>query len=303
MIKTMTMPTGPARAGSKGAAALTLTLGISLSLPHGLFAQTNPVAPKPMVKVVDPFTIEPLIGAAPWNAGGPATHRMVVSHEKDGSIYLDIGYNNYKKGVILATPYAYKTDELCFSPSGKIRLKNEGDPFIMDGAKLMWRPAGAPTRSAEFLEDTVTICAMAPARLNANGHRVAPEDVGKWYGDPALKPMVKWFAIADAPVIPALDKSASPGVVEREVLSRRRDGSAKVSVTYITLKAGSHFTTSSAGDAICYVNFGSLSLTAGGVTLAAKGKAFIYRPDGAQITEVKATSESGLTCFSGPASL
>jgi hypothetical protein len=256
-----------------------------------------------VVQLIDPTTVSPLIGAAPWNANGPAEHRMVVSHQGDGATYLDMGYNSYKKGVRLSTPYAYKTDEICFLPSGRIRMEDEdGSTYERGAGRLMWRPAGGVTRSAEFLEDTVTICSMAPARLDANGHRVLPQDVGKWSGSPETKPRPHWYPMSEGPVITKMDSSASPGVVEHEVLSRRKDGSAKESVVYVTLEKGAHLALSSAGEQICWVENGPLALSSGGVSRTAKPNTFFFRPDGVKVDLVKALSKAAMTCFSGPAS-
>lgn len=283
---------------------LRLRIVIAITLPTAaVMAQAQLGSSKPIVQIIDPATVNPLIGAAPWNANGPAAHRRVVTHGDNGAVYLDMGYNTYKKGVRLSTPYAYKTDEICFVPVGRARMQNESAPFETDPSHMMWRPSGGVTHWVEFLEDSVTICSMAPARLDADSHRIPPADVDKWYGDPASKPFPRWFPIAGGPVVTALDKSASAGVVEHEVLSLRKDGSAKVSVIYTTFETGSHVAADSKGEQICWVGAGTLKLSTGGETMIAPSHNFFYRPEGARIDRIEATKPATMTCFSGPAAL
>ena len=274
---------------------------VLMASPCAAFSQTEPITSAATVKVIDPMTVSPLIGPAPWNAGGPATHRMVVTHEKEGATYLDIGYNYYKKGVILAHPYAYDTDEACISPSGHMKLYDDDGGAELVPGTLMWRPAGGVTRSAEVLEDTVTICAMSPARLDATSYRVPPDAVGAWLGNPALKPMPKFSSMTSAPVITASDEPASPGVVRREALSMRRNGSARISATYMTMQAGSHFSTApgkeQGNEQICYVLSGVLLLTTDQGHMSASTRSFIYRPAGARMIEAKASEDAKLVCF------
>jgi hypothetical protein len=280
-----------------------LALALVLAFPFDARSQAQPGAQKPTIEIIDPLTIDPLVGPAPWNAGGPAVHRRVVTHDKDGAVHLDIGYNLYKKGVKLGIPYAYKTDEVCYAPSGRIRMQNEGELFEPALHFLMWRPAGAVTRFAEMLEDTVTICAMAPARVDASSHKLAPEEVGKWSENPAIKPVLHYFNVSSGPIVTGRDKSASGGVVEREVLSKRKDGSAKESVIYTTLKAGSHLSLPGKGEQICWVERGKLAITSDGQQTDVRGNSFIYKPEGAKLDELRALEDAAIICFSGPASL
>ena len=273
---------------------------VAIGTPCVVRAQIAPGTQTATVQVINPMSIKPLIGPAPWNAGGPATHRMVVSHDNQGAIYLDIGYNDYRKGIVLAVPYAYKTDELCLVPSGHIRLHDEDDTVEVLSGMLMWRPAGGVTRSAEFLQDTVTICAMSPARLDATSYRIPKEAVEAPSGK-QVRPVPKFFVVADAPKFETQTVSSAQGVVEREVLSMRRDGSSRVSVAYLTMQTGSQFSTvvgnEEGNEQICYVMSGALSLDLKQGRVAAPAKSFIYRPAGARIVNAKATTKSALVCF------
>ena len=271
--------------------------------PGALGAQVRPEATRPTLQVIHPMSVSPLVGAAPWNANGPAATRRVVTHASQGTVHLDMAYNTYKKGTKLSIPYAYKTDEFCFLPSGRIRMQDEAEAYEAGPGRLMWRPSGGVTRSVEFLEDTVTICSMAPARLDANSHRIPPQDVGKWSGDPTAKPSPHWFPIATAPVIPATDRSASSGVVEHEVLSERKDRSVKESVTYTSFERGAHLASDSKGEQICWVGSGMLRLTSGGETKVAASQTFFYRPEGLKIDRIQAITRATMTCFNGPAAL
>lgn len=281
-----------------------LVLSAAVSVPGtAAMVQAEPALSGPVVQVIDPMTVSPLLSVPPWIAKGPAEHRRVVTHDGNGSVNLDIGYNTYKQGVRLSTPYAYITDEFCYIPSGRVRMEGEGALIEVGTGDMMWRPAGGVTTSAEFLEDTVTICAMAPARLDANSHRVPAQDVGKWKGDPKKKPYPHWFKVSEAPVITGMDKSAGNGVEERELVSRRKDGSAKASVVYIKLKTGAHLVTGLEGEQICWLESGTLRLSAGGEIKAVATRSFIYRPQGAKIERLQATSDGSMICISGPAAL
>lgn len=274
--------------------------GMTLSAT-AVIGQAQPGLSQPIVQIIDPATVSPLIGAAPWDANGPAVTRRVVTHMNQGAVYLDMAYNTYKKGIRLAVPYAYKTDEFCFVPGGQLRMQDERTAYEPSHDSVMWRPSGGVTRSVEFLEDTVTICAMSPARLDANSHRIPPQDVGKWSGDPAAKPYPHWFPMTTGPVITAMDQSASAGVVEHEVLSKRKDGSAKVSVVYTTFQPGAYLAAGSAGEQICWVESGTLHLSTNSGTMTAGAHTFIYRPEGAKIDRIQANTPAAMTCFSGPA--
>jgi hypothetical protein len=279
-----------------------LALALVFAFPVGARSQVQPGAGKPAIEIIDPLTIDPHVGAAPWNAGGPAVTRRVVTHAKDGAASLSVSYNLYKKGTRLGIPYAYKTDEVCYSPSGLIRMQNEAEPFEPARNFVMWRPAGAVTRFAEMLEDTVTICAMAPAWLDESS-KLAPEEVGKWYESPPNKPVPLYFGSSSSPIVTGLDKSASEGVIEREVLSKRKDGAAKESVIYTTLKAGSHISLPGEGERVCWVERGRLAITSDGRNREASRISFIYKPAGAKLDELRALEDAAIICFSGPASL
>jgi ethanolamine utilization protein EutQ (cupin superfamily) len=266
-------------------------------------AEPQPGAGTPVVQVIDPMTVSPLFSIPPWVENGPAQHRRVVTHAANGAVALDIGYNTYNKGVRLANPYAYKTDELCYIATGLLDMHGEDGTSRIASGMMMWRPAGGVTKSVDILEDTLSICAMAPARLDANSHRVSAENIGKWDGDPKAKPYPHWFKVSKARVITSLDKSASKGVVERELVSKRKDGSAKVSVVYITLKAGAHLATSSVGEEICWLESGALRLNTNGEIKTASAHDFIYRPEGAKIDSLEATSAASMVCFTGPSAL
>lgn len=266
-------------------------------------AQVPSAASRSVVQVIDPSTIAPTIGAAPWNANGPAVSRRAVTHAGQGAHHLDIGYNTYKKGTKLSTPYAYKTDEFCFVPSGRISMQDEPTTYEAGPGRLMWRPAGALTRAVEFLEDTVTICSMSPARPDANSHRIPPQEVGRWSGDPATKPHPRWFPMTTAPLITSPDRKANAGVIEREVLSKRRDGSTMVSVTYTTFERGAQLASRGPGEEICWVESGSLSLSSNGRRQTARTGNFIFRPEGVPINQIRAATAASMVCFIGPPTL
>lgn len=268
----------------------------------GVRAESQGQTPS-IVTIASPSTMPPQFGPPPFDAKGSAVHRPVISQKLNGARFLDIGYNTYKKGTELATPYAYTTDEYCFLPSGRVLMKNEGESFDLVPGEVMWRPAGAVTRYADVLEDTVSICAMAPARQDATSYRISTEDVGRWAGDWKAKPVPHYYVMAASPMVTPSDKLASSGVVEHEVVSERKDGSARASVLYITLDAGAHLALSSVGEHICWVDTGQLRLTWRGSGKSVAVHTFFYQPEGSKIDEVKAIGPSSIVCFTAPAAL
>lgn len=168
---------------------------------------------------------------------GPAATRRAVDRQKDGANYLDITYNVYQKGMRLAAPYAYRTDEFCFVPNGSVSLEADSGTTLVGGDDLMWRQAGASSNALDTLEDSITVCAFSPAWLNADSGNLAPEEIGKWRGDRETTPRLHFFKMSTSPEVGASDRSPGHGFVEREVISKRKD-SSDVSVIPDGLRSG-----------------------------------------------------------------
>lgn len=255
------------------------------------------------VRVIDPMTVDQMYGPPPFDRDGLAVIRRVVSRQKDGATNLDIGYNVYQKGMKIEARYAYRMDEFCLVPIGRVALESDDGTTIQTAGDLMWRPAGASSNSLTTLEDSVTICCFTPARIDSTSHRLTPEEIGKWPTGGKTPPSLRFLKTETAPLVGEDYRSAGQGFVEREVVSKGRDGS-DVSVIYTTFDDGGFMTTRSGpGEEIFWVSSGTLEIQSGGTTQTAKPRDFIYRPDGAQIDRIRATSPAVVFCFSGPARL
>ncbi len=255
------------------------------------------------IRVIDPMTVDPMYGPPPFDRDGLAVIRRVVSRPKDGATNLDIGYNVYQKGMKIEARYAYRMDEFCLVPNGRVALESDDGTTIQTEGDLMWRPAGASSNSLLTLEDSVTICCFTPARTDFTSHRLTPEEIGNWPAGSKTPPSLRFLKTETAPLVGEDDQVAGQGFVEREVVSKRRDGS-DVSVIYTTFDEGGFMTTRSApGDEIFWVSEGTLEVQSGATTQIASPRNFIYRPDGVEIDRIRAVSRAKLFCFSGPARL
>ena len=252
------------------------------------------------IEVVDPMKVTPLYGRPPFDQGGSATHRRVINRQGNGSIQLDIGYNLYAAGTRLAAPYAYRTDEFCFVPRGRLVLKSGGGDTEMTGGGLMWRPRGAASDGLDVLEDSVTICAMSPARIDADSHRLPAQDVGKWSGDPALRPKLHFFTVETAPRLDRAHRSPGTAILEREMVSTRKDGS-KIGVIFTRFRPGGKVRPVGTAEQICWVGKGRIDVQSGGDALIVATPSFFYRPAGVTIDAISASSGAEMLCFSGPA--
>lgn len=255
------------------------------------------------VRVIDPMTVDPMYGPPPFDRDGLAVIRRVVSRPKDGATNLDIGYNIYQKGMKIEARYAYRMDEFCLVPNGRVALESDDGTTIQTEGDLMWRPAGASSNSLLTLEDSVTICCFTPARIDATSHRLTPQEIGNWPAGSQTPPSLRFLKTETAPPVGEDGRLVGQGFVAREVVSNRRDGS-DVSVIYITFDEGGSITAGSGpGEEIFWVSEGTLEVRSGGTTQIASPRNFIYRPDGAEIDSIRATSPAKLFCFSGPARL
>lgn len=281
----------------------------SLAALFGALALVGPVSSQttatPSVRTIDPATIEPLTRPdTDFREGGPAVHRRIVSQPRDGSVNLDIGYNVYQRGVGSAEPYAYDKDEYCYVSKGELQIESDGVTVLARAGDVMWRPAGAPTERTMVTEPIVGICAFGPARIDQNSHRIPSDRIGKWDGDLAAKPKVRWYDVAKiAPTVrPGEADFESGRIMERRVLTRQRDGVKGADVTHVTLKAGVRYVPGDvSAEQICWLEAGEIDILASGRTSRLAATHFLYRPAAAPLESLLARKDSTLICFIGPA--
>ncbi|MBB6123703.1 hypothetical protein [Sphingobium subterraneum] len=283
------------------------TLAVFPLLAGPLIAPTSAIGkpPQPTIKIVDPLTVDPLVREGTnFRAGGPAQHRRIITKQKDGSTNLDVGYNIYAAGMGGSTPYAYNKEELCYISKGEIEIISDGISVIGKAGDLMWRPVGASSDGSKVLKDSVGVCAFSPAREDADSHRIPAADVGKWTGDPALKPRVRWFHIASiAPTErPGNPDYASGKIVERRVLTARKDHAAKADVTFTTYKAGVVLPAEvNRFDTLCWLESGTAEVVTGKTNQTLNATHFLYRPAGARTDSIQFKQDSAMICYASPA--
>lgn len=260
---------------------------------------------QPTITIVDPMTVDPLVKEGTnFRAGGPAQHRRIITRQKDGSTNLDVGYNIYAAGMGGSTPYAYNKEELCYISKGEIEIISDGISVIGKAGDLMWRPVGASSDGSKVLKDSVGVCAFSPARVDADSHRIPAAEVGKWTGDPALKPRVRWFHIASiAPTVqPGNPDYASGKIVERRVLTARKDHAAKADVTFTTYKAGVTLPAEvNKFDKLCWLESGAADVVTGQNRQKWAATFFLYRPAGAATQSIRFEQDSAVICYASPA--
>lgn len=288
---------------------LEVTLTRGLATLFGMLALAGPVssqtATTPSIRTIDPATIEPSTRPnTDFREGGPAVHRRIVSQPRDGSVNLDIGYNLYQRGVGSAEPYAYDKDEYCYVSKGALEIESDGVTVLAQAGDLMWRPVGAPTERTMVTEPIVAICAFGPARIDQNSHRIPSDRIGKWDGDPAARPKVRWYDVAKiVPTVrPGQADFESGRITERLVLTRQRDGVKGADVTHVSLKAGVRYVPAAASEEqICWLEAGEIDILASGRTYPLAATHFLYRPAAAPLDSLLARKDSTLICFTGPA--
>jgi quercetin dioxygenase-like cupin family protein len=118
----------------------------------------------PKVKVIQPFDFEPMILDTEAHRSGQATHRRVISKIKDGSQFMDAGYNTYKQGLKLPAA-AHALDQICYIVSGEGEIGEvDGETFSLRAGMFVFRPAGAKITFACHT-DMVTVCFFSPPRM------------------------------------------------------------------------------------------------------------------------------------------
>lgn len=262
---------------------------------------TNPEPAK--IIIYDPFVVEPMLREDSEDImSGRAVHRRVITF-KD-SKHIDVGYNEYAKGVGGHVPYAYTKDEICYFPSGEFYVVSDGDEVTTRQGHFMWRPARAATQTAIITKKAVSICAFAPAREQLWAHRLLPSEVGKWSGDPDKKPRVVFYHYQDfkplkRPGSEAYDKAQ---IIHRRIISKQHDNAVYMDASHDIMKAGLELgPLTYTVDQACWLESGEIELHSKGATYSMLPNQFMFRPAGVKTDTIKAIKDSVAICFFAPA--
>lgn len=278
----------------------------AIAMAQMTLAQQSTIGSKPVIAIVDPMASDPLL-TGDHSSDGPLTqHHVVFSRSTYGTRSMEIGYNEYRAGFRVDTAYAFKdSDGLCYVPSGSMEITSDGVVVKVAPRSAMWRPAGAMTEHVNAIRDTVTICAVSPARDEHHKVELGQAEVGRWAGDVALQPHVHFFAVEF--VRPEVRREAGLTkdlIVERRVVSLHKDGSAKLDLTQFQFTAGAVLRDGRGnGEQMCWLESGRLELSSGGKISSLNAGNFLLRPEGAVIGSVRALENSSLLCYSAPARL
>jgi hypothetical protein len=270
----------------------------------GLYAQPAPRADKPSIVIVDPMASDPLLVDGHSTDGPLTRHHVIFSRTKFGTRNMEIGYNNYLAGFKVDSAYAFKqTDGLCYVPAGEMEVTSNGVTVKLMPGMAMWRPAEAMTEHIHAAQDSITICAVSPARESNNAAQLGQNEVGRWTGDIALQPHVHFYSVEFIPPEPLEVKSnPNDAVIKRRIVSLHKDGSSKLDLTILTFKAGATLKDGrQTGEQFCWLEAGRLDLVSGNTISPMTARNFAYRPEGVAIDEYRARTTSTLICYSSPA--
>src|SRR5258705_13633341 len=115
------------------------------------------------LKVIQRCDIEPMVLDGEVYRSGQGTHRRVISKAKDGSEYMDAGYNTYKKGTFFSA-ITHPKDQICYIVSGEGEMGVDGEVFPLRAGMFTFHPAGIQC-TFSCHTDMVTVCLFAPPRM------------------------------------------------------------------------------------------------------------------------------------------
>lgn len=265
---------------------------------------------EPTVKLYKVDDIKPMVQKGhKFLESGMSVHRRVINLPKDGSRFIDVGYNNYKAGVGATGAYAYDKAELCYVSTGEIYAKSYDEEILFKTGHFMYRPPFAITHATKVLTDSVTVCAFAPARLDNWSHKQNKEQIMAIEADPnhPVITAIHQVDIADtAPSRPGADKHAKGMAVHKRMITKAKDGSELIDASYNVYKAGLETTDPYAYtvDEVCWLESGKVEM----INRGSEGKKeivnagdFMWRPAGA-VTEYAMVLEDTVSiCFFAPA--
>lgn len=285
-------------ASGAGRFAPMVVAGLAAIVAHSAHGQTNTHETRPAIDIVNPMEVDG------HSMDGPlAQHHAVFTREKHHTRHMQLGYNYYSAGFRVDSAYAFKVDGLCYIASGELELSSDGVVVKATPRTIMWRPAGAMTEVVEAVQDSVSVCANSPPREEGSLAKPGEGEVGRWTGDVALQPRVRFYSVDYIrPEARLIVDGADVLVAERRIVSLRKDGSAKVDFTHFDLKLGARLRDGGdKGEQMCWLESGQLEVASAGKTAPMTVKSFLFRPEGAAIDEVRALKDSSLVCWSAPA--
>lgn len=279
-------------------------LAVVMFVGSSSLASAEPANSEPAkIIIYDPFVVEPMLREDSEDImSGRAVHRRVITF-KD-SKHIDVGYNQYAKGVGGHVPYAYTKDEICYFPSGEFYVVSDGDEVTTRQGHFMWRPARAATQTAIITKDAVSICAFAPARAELWAHRLPPSEVSQWSGDPDKKPRVVFHHYQDFEPLkrPGSQAYENGQIVHRRIISKQRDNAVSMDASHDIMQAGLTLgPLTYTVDQACWLESGELEIRSNGATYSMSPDQFMFRPAGVKTDTIKAIKDSVAICFFAPA--
>jgi hypothetical protein len=254
------------------------------------------------VRVISPDSIEPTINPnRPPELKDKQSHRRILSPMSGGPRSLDCGYNRFRAGLGGAASYAYLKDEFCFTSEGLMESVSHGATAVSSPGMFMWRPAGAVTDSLQVREDTLTICAFAPGRVDAWSHVVPPDQLAPWDGQGPRPPIPirKHFSQVDPTPCPWAP--ANRDIAHRVIFDRERDGSTHLDVSHTMIWSSVTVTdVSSEKDQLWWLERGAVAIRVAGRWEHAQRHDFVFRAAGEAVGEMKIAAGSVIIGYAAP---
>lgn len=250
------------------------------------------------MKIIRPDDIAPTINPAiPEHVDGRQVHRRILSHPDGGPSTIDVGFNQSSVEMNVTEPYAYDKHEYCYNVRGSVRVVNDDGMAEVGTGAFMWRPARAASYRISTMGNYSSICAFGPARTDGWSHRLPPEEVGKWDGDPADKPQPQFRSVADVAPTPFPGARVSGTVAYRQMFD-----TAHMEVSHIILEDGSTLAiVAQDREDIYWLETGMATIMAGDVGLTLNAGEFLHVGPGESIDELAVQGKSVLIRWSAPA--
>lgn len=250
------------------------------------------------MKIIRPQDVEPLVNpSTAAQREGRHTHRRILSYPKGGPSTIDVGYNSSVGELDLSIPYAYSKDEYCYNVRGSVRLVNDGEILEAGRGVFMWRPAGAPTHRISLMDDYGSICVFGPARTDDWSHRLEPEEIGKWDGDPASKPRAQFRAVDDVAPGPFAGADVAGSVIHRQIFD-----TPHMEVTHSILEEGASLDIDAHDrEDVYWLESGAVAIGSGDKALMWNAGEFLQVRPNEQIGAIGAQERSVMLRWSAPA--
>ncbi|WP_313803221.1 hypothetical protein [Sphingobium sp.] len=250
------------------------------------------------MKIIRPDDVEPTVNPnAMEHKDGSQVHRRILSYPDGGPSTIDVGYNQSSRELDIAIPYAYNKHEYCYNIRGSVRAVNDGETVEAGTGMFMWRPAGAATYRVSTADNYSSICAFGPARTDGWSHRLPPEEVGKWDGDPAGKPQPQFRSLEDVASSPFAGARASGTIIHRKMFDTPH---MEVSHTIMEESASLEIAAHDRED-VYWLESGAASVTSGDINLMMNAGEFLHVRPGESIEALAVRGRSVLLRWSAPA--